>query len=248
MWSWWSASCGFLVSVLLKEVWLSLQGNKVCYQQNQYKAGKDWANCFSQLALAAFSLSGMFDLVNWSILTVAMLLNKQSSLNSSVIPSVLPSEVYWEVNLWGSSWTSVNDVKKEFVKHWDHGQLWRTVLILMSLYCSAISRAELESAFIPYDLKRLEMYSRNMVDYHLIMDMVPTIARMFFLNQLGDISLSAAQSVCLTINKPYFTSLFTFLLSPNCGVVSHFTAFLKRLCFRWLLLLWSFSWFLLLTV
>ncbi|XP_008947728.1 PREDICTED: N-acetyltransferase 10-like, partial [Merops nubicus] len=57
-----------------------------------------------------------------------------------------------------------------------------------------ISRAELESAFIPYDLKRLEMYSRNMVDYHLIMDMVPAIARMFFLNQLGDISLSAAQS------------------------------------------------------
>ncbi|KFU85031.1 N-acetyltransferase 10, partial [Chaetura pelagica] len=57
-----------------------------------------------------------------------------------------------------------------------------------------ISRAELESVFIPYDLKRLEMYSRNMVDYHLIMDMVPTIARMFFLNQMGDICLSAAQS------------------------------------------------------
>ncbi|XP_040416306.1 RNA cytidine acetyltransferase [Cygnus olor] len=60
-----------------------------------------------------------------------------------------------------------------------------------------ISRVELESVFIPYDLKRLEMYSRNMVDYHLIMDMVPTIARMFFLNQLGDLSLSAAQSALL---------------------------------------------------
>uniref|UniRef100_A0A8C3NS19 RNA cytidine acetyltransferase n=1 Tax=Cyanoderma ruficeps TaxID=181631 RepID=A0A8C3NS19_9PASS len=59
---------------------------------------------------------------------------------------------------------------------------------------AAISRAELESVFIPYDLKRLEMYSRNMVDYHLIMDMVPTIARMFFLSQMGEISLSAAQS------------------------------------------------------
>ncbi|KFV65043.1 N-acetyltransferase 10, partial [Dryobates pubescens] len=58
----------------------------------------------------------------------------------------------------------------------------------------ALSRAELESLFIPYDLKRLEMYSRNMVDYHLIMDMVPTLARMFFLHQMGDVSLSAAQS------------------------------------------------------
>lgn len=79
--------------------------------------------------------------------------------------------------------------------------------MLVFLYCSAISRAELESAFIPYDLKRLEMYSRNMVDYHLIMDMVPTIARMFFLNQLGDISLSAAQSVCFTMRTAMFYSL-----------------------------------------
>uniref|UniRef100_H1A153 RNA cytidine acetyltransferase n=1 Tax=Taeniopygia guttata TaxID=59729 RepID=H1A153_TAEGU len=64
----------------------------------------------------------------------------------------------------------------------------------LTAFWKAISRAELESAFIPYDLKRLEMYSRNMVDYHLIMDMVPTIARMFFLSQMGDICLSAAQS------------------------------------------------------
>lgn len=39
------------------------------------------------------------------------------------------------------------------------------------------------------------MYSRNMVDYHLIMDMIPAISRIYFLNQLGDLALSAAQSV-----------------------------------------------------
>uniref|UniRef100_A0A4W4FB56 RNA cytidine acetyltransferase n=2 Tax=Electrophorus electricus TaxID=8005 RepID=A0A4W4FB56_ELEEL len=60
-----------------------------------------------------------------------------------------------------------------------------------------LSSAALAAQFIPYDLKRLEMYSRNMVDYHLIMDMVPAVARMFFLKQLGDISLSAAQSALL---------------------------------------------------
>ncbi|XP_077178242.1 RNA cytidine acetyltransferase isoform X1 [Paroedura picta] len=60
-----------------------------------------------------------------------------------------------------------------------------------------ISRSELEAVFIPYDLKRLEMYSRNMVDYHLIMDMIPTISRMYFLSQLGDITLSATQSALL---------------------------------------------------
>ncbi|EMP28162.1 N-acetyltransferase 10 [Chelonia mydas] len=60
-----------------------------------------------------------------------------------------------------------------------------------------ISRPELEAVFIPYDLKRLEMYSRNMVDYHLIMDTIPAVSRMYFLSQLGDTSLSAAQSALL---------------------------------------------------
>uniref|UniRef100_A0A8C2S8M0 RNA cytidine acetyltransferase n=1 Tax=Capra hircus TaxID=9925 RepID=A0A8C2S8M0_CAPHI len=59
----------------------------------------------------------------------------------------------------------------------------------------ALRREELEALFLPYDLKRLEMYSRNMVDYHLIMDMIPAISRLYFLNQLGDLALSAAQSV-----------------------------------------------------
>ena len=39
-------------------------------------------------------------------------LNNQASLNSSVVPSVLNSEVCWEVNLWGSSWPLLNDVKR----------------------------------------------------------------------------------------------------------------------------------------
>uniref|UniRef100_A0A8C7DP74 RNA cytidine acetyltransferase n=1 Tax=Oncorhynchus kisutch TaxID=8019 RepID=A0A8C7DP74_ONCKI len=56
-----------------------------------------------------------------------------------------------------------------------------------------LSSSELSGQFSPYDLKRLEMYSRNMVDYHLIMDLIPAVARMFFLKQLGDVTLSAAQ-------------------------------------------------------
>lgn len=60
-----------------------------------------------------------------------------------------------------------------------------------------ISRNELEAVFIPYDLKRLEMYSRNMVDYHLIMDMIPAISRLHFLNHLGNMTLSASQSALL---------------------------------------------------
>ncbi|CAK6961591.1 RNA cytidine acetyltransferase [Scomber scombrus] len=62
---------------------------------------------------------------------------------------------------------------------------------------STLSSSELAGNFSPYDLKRLELYSRSMVDYHLIMDLVPSVARMFFLKQLGDVSLSAAQCALL---------------------------------------------------
>ncbi|XP_047453137.1 RNA cytidine acetyltransferase [Mugil cephalus] len=62
---------------------------------------------------------------------------------------------------------------------------------------STLSSSELAGYFSPYDLKRLELYSRSMVDYHLIMDLVPTVARIFFLKQLGDVSLSAAQCALL---------------------------------------------------
>ncbi|MEQ2303504.1 N-acetyltransferase 10 [Ameca splendens] len=60
-----------------------------------------------------------------------------------------------------------------------------------------LSSSELTAHFTPYDLKRLELYSRSMVDYHLIMDLIPTVARIFFLKQLGDVSLSAAQCALL---------------------------------------------------
>ncbi|XP_061891160.1 RNA cytidine acetyltransferase [Entelurus aequoreus] len=62
---------------------------------------------------------------------------------------------------------------------------------------STMSSSQLAGHFSPYDLKRLELYSRSMVDYHLIMDLVPSSARLFFLKQLGDLSLSAAQCALL---------------------------------------------------
>ncbi|KAK9516513.1 hypothetical protein VZT92_024437 [Zoarces viviparus] len=62
---------------------------------------------------------------------------------------------------------------------------------------SILTSAELASQFSPYDLKRLELYSRSMVDYHLIMDLIPIVARMFFLKQLGDVSLSIGQCALL---------------------------------------------------
>lgn len=71
-------------------------------------------------------------------------------------------------------------------------------MILIPLFIILIldlNRVELEIHLTNYDIKRLEMYSNNLVDYHLIIDLMPTLARLYFLNQLGDTQMSAVQSV-----------------------------------------------------
>lgn len=55
-----------------------------------------------------------------------------------------------------------------------------------------LSKDALEIFLTKYDVKRLELYSDNMADYHLIMDLLPTVARLYFLRQT-DFELSAAQ-------------------------------------------------------
>ena len=39
----------------------------------------------------------------------------------------------------------------------------------------------IEQNITVYDLKRLDSYSKNLCDFHLIMDLVPTLAKLFFL-------------------------------------------------------------------
>jgi N-acetyltransferase 10 len=51
--------------------------------------------------------------------------------------------------------------------------------------------------FLPHDLLRLEAYSRNMVDYHLIMDLIPTLATLFFQHRFPESNLSYVQAAVL---------------------------------------------------
>jgi len=46
---------------------------------------------------------------------------------------------------------------------------------------TAVTKSDLDHDFSPYDLKRLHSYAQNMLDYHVIVDLVPTIAMHVFL-------------------------------------------------------------------
>lgn len=47
--------------------------------------------------------------------------------------------------------------------------------------------------FSPFDLKRLESYSNNLLDYHVIVDLLHSISRLYFLESFDQLKLSAAQ-------------------------------------------------------
>jgi N-acetyltransferase 10 len=60
----------------------------------------------------------------------------------------------------------------------------------------ALTVEELKYWLTDYDLNRLELYSKNLVDHHLITDLLPTVACLQYLDKLK-LSLSAAQSAIL---------------------------------------------------
>ncbi|RLN93976.1 hypothetical protein BBJ28_00016924, partial [Nothophytophthora sp. Chile5] len=60
-----------------------------------------------------------------------------------------------------------------------------------------ISPAELSMVLTPYDAKRLKSYAKNMVDYHMIVDLVPSLARLYFLQRFPQLTLSYLQRAIL---------------------------------------------------
>ena len=70
----------------------------------------------------------------------------------------------------------------------------------------ALTAGDLAHHLTPYDIKRLESYANNMLDFHVIMDMLPTIAAMYFAGKFG----AKGDGECLSLdigkkgNLPFF--------------------------------------------
>nr|POF19894.1 rna cytidine acetyltransferase [Quercus suber] len=65
---------------------------------------------------------------------------------------------------------------------------------------AALDRAGLDVLFTPFDLKRLDSYANNMLDYHVILDLIPMIASLYFTGRLKNengIRLSGVQQALL---------------------------------------------------
>lgn len=61
-----------------------------------------------------------------------------------------------------------------------------------------LTKTQLDELLSPFDLKRLDSYANNLLDYHVIVDMLPLIAQLYFSKRTStQVSLSSVQSAIL---------------------------------------------------
>lgn len=61
-----------------------------------------------------------------------------------------------------------------------------------------ITKKDLDNILSPFDLKRLDSYANNLLDYHVIVDMLPLISHLYFSKKTGsDVNLSSVQAAIL---------------------------------------------------
>lgn len=60
-----------------------------------------------------------------------------------------------------------------------------------------MTRSDLDRYFTPHDLARLDSYANNMLDYHVILDLLPSIAHLYFSGPLRSLNLSGVQQAIL---------------------------------------------------
>ena len=61
-----------------------------------------------------------------------------------------------------------------------------------------LTKTDLDDLFSPFDLKRLDKYADQMLDYHVILDLLPTIATLYFSGRLKhSVTLSRVQQAIL---------------------------------------------------
>merc|ERR1719454_2197352 len=96
-----------------------------------------------------------------------------------------------------------------------------------------LNAEELGYVLTPHDLKRLELYGRNLCDHHLVTDLLPSVARLYFTERFGsDFKLSSVQAAILcgigVQNRP-IDSLTKELGLPSNQVLAMFNKAVRKM-------------------
>lgn len=95
------------------------------------------------------------------------------------------------------------------------------------------TKADLDLILTPFDLKRLASYANNMLDYHVILDMIPTLADLYFTGRLrSDIKLTNLQQAILIAmghQRKDLDATSTDLSLPTSQLLAMFIKILRKI-------------------
>ncbi|KAK9824701.1 hypothetical protein WJX72_012506 [[Myrmecia] bisecta] len=100
-----------------------------------------------------------------------------------------------------------------------------------SVQSGAVALKADSSPLSPYDLKRLQAYSNNLVDHHMILDLMPSLARAYFCRQLPA-SLSKVQAAILLsvgLQQLDISAVEAALNLPSNQILALFNKAIRRL-------------------
>lgn len=96
----------------------------------------------------------------------------------------------------------------------------------------SLTKADLDVSFSPFDLKRLDSYANNMLDHHVILDMIPEVARLNFTGRLlPAVSLTGVQSsllLAIGLQRKGFEDVEKELNLPMSQLLAMFVKILRK--------------------
>jgi N-acetyltransferase 10 len=96
-----------------------------------------------------------------------------------------------------------------------------------------LSKVELDGLLSPFDLKRLESYASNMLDYHVVLDLIPTLATLYFTGRLSpDVKLTGVQSSILLavgLQRKDLSSVESELSLPSSQLLAMFIKIMRKM-------------------
>jgi N-acetyltransferase 10 len=103
---------------------------------------------------------------------------------------------------------------------------------------SLLTPTDLEASFSPFDLARLDSYANNMLDYHVILDLLPQIAMFYFTGRLrSSVNLSGVQQAILLaigLQRKDLEAVEKELGVPTSQLLAIFVKVIRKIstCFR----------------
>ena len=98
---------------------------------------------------------------------------------------------------------------------------------------TSLTKSQLDAILTPFDLKRLDSYANNMLDYHVILDLLPTLASLYFTSRLAPLHLSGVQTsllLAIGLQRKTLDNVAAELNLPASQLLALFIKTIRKIC------------------